>query len=423
MKESSKSRYDYYVRNLISFTMVNILWQIGSTLVHPETSLIYFLKQVNASNLAVSAVVPVFMFFNSVPCILWGAVIHINKNMRKVLYLSCIWIIVPYLAIYLVLGNMKGIGFYFVPCLFLLLICSNLGLSLECVAYQNYVSYVVPEEKRGTLWGIVFSFGYIISLLAYPLMNALNERLDTFQYYRAGFLIFFIFALIATQFFLLVKEPKEEFHNVAQKINWYEYFCSCKDILAKDKNFRIYLLLQYLANFSICITTFTLLYIINLFDIPNEDTIKFTIIYCIIFGIGNYIGGRIGDKKGFRYIMLAALSIQIAFTSILLLNKNKLLVFIIYGCIVLGLAMKEVAVINIPIDSTRNINKSQYIGIANTVTAPSLLISLLFGRLVDIGVVSIHNVLVISIICLIASFILNSIFFKEPRNKFEITSR
>ena len=50
--------------------------------------------------------------------------------------------------------------------------------------------YVVPEEKRGTLWGIVFSFGYIISLLAYPLMNALNERLDTFQYYRAGFLIF-----------------------------------------------------------------------------------------------------------------------------------------------------------------------------------------------------------------------------------------
>ena len=42
MKESSKSRYDYYVRNLISFTMVNILWQIGSTLVHPETSLIYF---------------------------------------------------------------------------------------------------------------------------------------------------------------------------------------------------------------------------------------------------------------------------------------------------------------------------------------------------------------------------------------------
>ena len=121
--------------------------------------------------------------------------------------------------------------------------------------------------------------------------------------------------------------------------------------------------------------------------------------------------------------MLAALSIQIVFTSILLLNKNKLLVFIIYGCIVLGLAMKEVAVINIPIDSTMNINKSQYIGIANTVTAPSLLISLLFGRLVDIGVVSIHNVLVISIICLIASFILNSIFFKEPRNKFEITSR
>lgn len=419
MMGSSESRYDNYLRNLISFTMVNILWQIGSTLVLPETSLIYFLKQVNASNLAVSAVVPVFMFFNSVPCILWGAVIHINKNMRKVLYLSCIWTVVPYLAIYLMLGNMNGNGFYFVPCLFLLLICSNLGLSLECVAYQNYVSYVVPEKKRGTLWGIVFSFGYIISLLAYPIMNALNERLDTFQYYRAGFLIFFIFALIATQFFLFVKEPKEEVHSTAQKINWYEYFCSCKDILAKDKNFRIYLLLQYLANFSICITTFSLVYFINLFNIPNEDTIKFTIIYCIVFGVGSYIGGRIGDKKGFRFIMLAALSIQIIFTFILLLNKDKFLVLIIYGVIVLGLAMKEVAVINIPIDSTSSINKSQYIGIANTITAPSLLISLLFGRLVDIGIVSVRNVLGISIIGLTASFILNGIFFKEPRNSFE----
>ena len=419
MMGSSESRYDNYLRNLISFTMVNILWQIGSTLVLPETSLIYFLKQVNASNLAVSAVVPVFMFFNSVPCILWGAVIHINKNMRKVLYLSCIWTVVPYLSIYLMLGNMNGNGFYFVPCLFLLLICSNLGLSLECVAYQNYVSYVVPEKKRGTLWGIVFSFGYIISLLAYPIMNALNERLDTFQYYRAGFLIFFIFALIATQFFLFVKEPKEEVHSTAQKINWYEYFCSCKDILAKDKNFRIYLLLQYLANFSICITTFSLVYFINLFNIPNEDTIKFTIIYCIVFGVGSYIGGRIGDKKGFRFIMLAALSIQIIFTFILLLNKDKFLVLIIYGVIVLGLAMKEVAVINIPIDSTSSINKSQYIGIANTITAPSLLISLLFGRLVDIGIVSVRNVLGISIIGLTASFILNGIFFKEPRNSFE----
>ena len=419
MMGSSESRYDNYLRNLISFTMVNILWQIGSTLVLPETSLIYFLKQVNASNLAVSAVVPVFMFFNSVPCILWGAVIHINKNMRKVLYLSCIWTVVPYLAIYLMLGNMNGNGFYFVPCLFLLLICSNLGLSLECVAYQNYVSYVVPEKKRGTLWGIVFSFGYIISLLAYPIMNALNERLDTFQYYRAGFLIFFIFALIATQFFLFVKEPKEEVHSTAQKINWYEYFCSCKDILAKDKNFRIYLLLQYLANFSICITTFSLVYFINLFNIPNEDTIKFMIIYCIVFGVGSYIGGRIGDKKGFRFIMLAALSIQIIFTFILLLNKDKFLVLIIYGVIVLGLAMKEVAVINIPIDSTSSINKSQYIGIANTITAPSLLISLLFGRLVDIGIVSVRNVLGISIIGLTASFILNGIFFKEPRNSFE----
>lgn len=415
MAINTKSRYDNYVRNLISFTLLNILWQIGSTLVHPETSLVYLLKEINASNLAVAAVVPVFMFFNSVPCIFWGAVIHINKNMKKVLYMSCLWIVVPYLFIYLIMGRMDGTNPRFVMLLFILLIVSNLGLSLESVSYQNYVSYVVPENKRGTVWGIVFSFGYVISLLAYPAMKFLNDKLSTYKYYQTGFLIFFIFALIATQSFLLVKEPNEEIHEETKRVNWKEYFISCKNILSNDKNFKGYLLIQYFVNFSICITTFALVYIINTFHIPNDDAIKFTIIYCIVFGIGSYVGGKLGDKKGFYIVMMIAIGIDILFTSLLLVNENKTLVFFIYGFIIFGLALKEVADVNITIDSTRSLNKSQYIGISKTVTAPSLLISLILGRLVDIGKISVHNVLTISIACLIIGFILNSIFVIEPR--------
>ena len=46
-----------------------------------------FLKQVNASNLAVSAVVPVFMFFNSVPCILWGQLYILTEYEKGSLFI------------------------------------------------------------------------------------------------------------------------------------------------------------------------------------------------------------------------------------------------------------------------------------------------------------------------------------------------
>lgn len=406
---------NFYVSNLICFTLVNILWQTGSTLVHPETSLIYLLEEIKASNFAVASVVPTFLFFSSVPCVFWGSVIHVNRNMRKVLYLSCLWIIVPYLLIYLIMGYMDGSTGVFIRLLFVLLIVSNVGLSLEAVAYQNYVSYVVPEKKRGTLWGIVFSFGYVLSLLAYPVMNYMNSHLSTYMYYRTGFLIFFIFALAATHFFLLVKEPEEQIILSEEKTDWKRYFSSCKEILVKDKNFTRYLLIQYLGNFSICITSFSLVYIIGLFKTTNDETIRFTIIYCMVFGIGSFVAGRLGDKKGFYSVMMISFVIVIIFTTLLIINKSEMMSYILYAFIIFGLGMKEVANINIPIDSTRNPNKAQHIGIAKTVTAPSLLISLLLGQLVDKGSLSVENVLWISVGGLIMGFILNCIFVKEPR--------
>ena len=135
----------------------------------------------------------------------------------------------------------------------------------------------------------------------------------------------------------------------------------------------------------------------------------------MVFGIGSFVAGRLGDKKGFYSVMMISFVIVIIFTTLLILNESEMMSYILYAFIIFGLGMKEVANINIPIDSTRNPNKAQHIGIAKTVTAPSLLISLLLGQLVDKGSLSVENVLWISVIGLIIGFILNCIFVKEPR--------
>lgn len=413
-----------YRRNLVGFTAVNAFWQVGSTFVLPNTSLIYFLNELNASNMAIGLVVPIFTIFSSVPCILWARVIRVDRRMRKLLAISCYLIFIPYLFVFVLMNflNLSNTNNIVIICL--LLILSNLALSYESVAYQNYVATVVPEKKRGTLWGIVFSFGYVISIITYPLMAYLDDKVSVYDFYKFGFLFFFGFAFLATQFIWMIKEPTEiKKTNLKENEKWGVYFKCCKEILEKDKNFRNFIFIQYFSNFSMCIRSFTLVYIINKFDISNTENIKYTIIYCIVFGFGSYVGGKTGDKKGFRFVFLMSMLFQSIGTILLLINTKYVINYIIYGLIVFSLSFQDLSVMNIPIDSTRDTNKSKYIGLSKTLVVPSLLISIFLGILVDKNVISFSGILIISSIILLFTFILILLFIIEPRNLLERKSK
>lgn len=416
MKSRRDNKLEIYKRNLISFTLVNIFWQMGSTFVIPETSLIFFINYLGASNMIIGLIVPIFMVFSSVPCIIWGAVVKNSPKMRRFLVFTCYATIIPYLIIFLIMQWYQLPTISFVILLLILLMASNLALSLESVSYQNYVAAVVPEKKRGTLWGIVFSSGYIFSLALYPLMHVMYTHLSVFAYYKYGFLIFFIFAFTATQFFWLVKEPDGiSVKTEKEKINWHQYFSSCKDIIFKDTNFRNFLLIQNLSNFSICIRSFSIVFMVSLFHITNHDIIRFTLLFCIFFGIGNYIGGKLGDHKGFRFILQLSMLLQSFGAILLILSRDLLLSYCVYAVIVMGFAMQDLAVINIPIDSIKETNKSKYIGISKTLSIPSLLLSIPLGMLVDRQIISLSGIMVISSISLLVTFLLLKLFFTETR--------
>jgi len=82
------SKLETYRRNLISFTLVNIFWQMGSTLMIPETSLIFFISYLGVSNMIIGLIVPIFMVFGTAPGIIWGAIVKNGPKMRKFLIFS-----------------------------------------------------------------------------------------------------------------------------------------------------------------------------------------------------------------------------------------------------------------------------------------------------------------------------------------------
>jgi MFS family permease len=405
-----------YKRNLISFTLINIFWQMGDTFVVPYTALIYFLKELNARTIVVSSIVPIFLFFNTFPSMFWGIFLRNDKNIRFKLVLYCAMIYVPYFVIFLMLEFMNIYNSIFIYILLMLFMVSNVGTSIESLAFRNYVANSVPQKRRGTLWGIVFSSGYLISLIAFPFMNLLNNNLDVYTYYKYSFLIFFVFAFIGSLFFLLTKGPKDIVYSDNKEVmSLKNYFKTSFSIMKKNKNFRNLIFIMYLNNFTIVVASFLMVYIIDKFDISNAQNIQFTILFIVIFGLGTLLAGKLGDKLGFKKVLLLSSIINPCGVILLLLSPKLIFVFFIFPVIVLSQALEEQVIINMPIECCPEENKVQYIGIFNTFTSLSIFFPIILGGLIDSRVITLPVVLSLSAVFVFIAFLLFIFVFKEPR--------
>ncbi|HOL24520.1 MAG TPA: MFS transporter [Candidatus Hydrothermia bacterium] len=416
MTEQVTQQEKNYKRNLVGFTLVNVFWQMGATFVIPQTALIYFLKELNATNLIIGSIVPIFLFFHSFPSMFWGAVLQNDKNIRLKLLFYCALIFFPYFVIFLLLSNFNIYNSIFIYILLGLFMFSNIGASIESLAYQNYVANAVPPNKRGTLWGIVFSFGYLVSLIAFPIMNTLNKNLNTYNYYKYSFLIYSLFAFVASLFFFLTKGPKPVASKEKKsKVNFKNYLKNSVAILKNDRNFRNLLLIMYLNSFITVISSFMMIYIIKQFNISNSQNIQFSIIFALLSGVGVFVAGKTGDKLGFKKVLLISNMVNSLAVILLLINNSFQLVYLIFPLIVFSLALQEQAVINLPIECCPDDNKVQYIGIFNTLTSPSLFLPIILGLLIDSKFLNLGTVLGMSAAFVLLSFFLFLTIFKEPR--------
>lgn len=252
-------------------------------------------------------------------------------------------------------------------------------------------------SAAGAVGGTIVSF--ILYAVAYPSNFALL------------FILAFFITMISFNFLVRVKEsPSIRDEQDERKKN---IIAEAKKIITSNKNFRNFLIADAFALMSIAASSFYSVYAVEKFDLPASYAGTFTAIVMVTNIAANIIFGIIADTYGHRTNILM-MTVSSACAALLAVISTNILmygfVFFFLACAVQIQAISRQPIIA---EMCRENERPMYVGIMNTVTAPTVFIGILFGLLVpSIGYPAIF---VITSLLAVNSFMILYKFVAEPR--------
>jgi MFS family permease len=191
-------------------------------------------------------------------------------------------------------------------------------MGIQRVVFQVLMAKVVPISRRGRLqaWRSAAG-GLIAALMAYCAGKYLIEP-DLFGHgYPLTFLLAFVATSLGISFFrILIREPEPP--TVAARARLRERLRDFPRLLAGDRSFMLFLIVQMLATAGRIATPFYILYVGQLIPLSGGTLGLLSVAFLGADMLSNLVWGYTGDKAGFRRVLLFSLVTWIGATVLLM---------------------------------------------------------------------------------------------------------
>lgn len=266
---------------------------------------------------------------------------------------------------------------------FVLLIWQGFGGGFTATAWQSLIAKIMPAQLYGRFFGIQTSAVTFLmavgSILAGLLLAAYYYPLDfTVCFLLATAMMFvslFFLALTKEESVTPVSNPADDEIPFREKL---------RSILRADKDFRWYLLARMLTQFATMGFAFYTIYAVKEFGV-DERLIGFLTGLLLFTEVAvNPIMGWLGDRRG--HLLTLQIGIAATIASVLLAMGAQSVTWFFPIFILAGIA--NVAAWTVPISMTLEFSpesqRPAYIGLSNTLIAPSTFIApIIAGLLID----------------------------------------
>ncbi|HSP87812.1 MAG TPA: MFS transporter [Ignavibacteriaceae bacterium] len=269
--------------------------------------------------------------------------------------------------------------------LFLIFIAAITGSSSGLFWY-DFFSRTTPVKLRGRLLSIRLLLGSALGMLGGSTVAIILSSVVFPHNFALLFLIAFLLSMVS--FFILtrLKESTEEIpvKNRTEVIppSFKETFRRSKKILKENSDFKNFMIADALILMALTASAFYAVYAIRKFNLPSAYAGTFTIILMASQVFGNFIFGYLADFFGHKINIIilaassAAASICAAFANNVLLYG---VVFFFVGCTITLQGISRLAIV---VEMCNESERPIYIGLLNTITAPTVLFGIIGGLLI-----------------------------------------
>jgi len=377
-----------------------------------------FLTFLKASSFQIGLVTAIFWAGFAVPQV-WAAyateTYKIKKSfMAKVLLISNLsWLIA---GIYIVVTKTTNPAV--AAWLFLILFawaCALIGMFIP--GQFSLLFKIIPSERLGQLLGILFAVQFAALFVGGPIINLANEKFEPPMNFAVLFFLTFIITIIISFILLSIKEPEGE--DLEGSPSFGAYIGKCMDIVKTDKTLVKFIVGKWLMTGHYVMLAFMLAYLMNERGFDPAKIGYFNALH----GIGMFIGGftitKIADMYGPKQMLITSHIIAVIYTAIVWLipTASPLLIFVAFALTGLTQVSDNVGYSNMCMFCCPTLDKSTYVAVTNVgVNMLTVPLPMIFGKLMDMGVLSYNGMFGITLGMMIVAIIYVSLVVDNPKS-------
>ena len=259
---------------------------------------------------------------------------------------------------------------------YLLFAWHNFGAGATAVAWQDMVAKVIPMDRRGLFMGLG-TFGGTATGVFGAIIAA--RFLDLYEF-PSGYVICFalagLFILISWFFLRLTREVPSE--KPEEHTSNKEYFRKLPAILKQDSNFSWFLICQLILSFGGMAWGFLAVFAVDRWQLSDGYVGTFNSALLIGQSIGNLLFGIIGDRKGYKIVILGSTLVAVVALVLPLFVVNPAWFYLVFGLRGISLGGFFMTMLLVMEFSKPEIRPT-YIGISNTTLGAAGIFAPLIG--------------------------------------------
>ncbi len=260
---------------------------------------------------------------------------------------------------------------------FALLIWQGLGGGLTATAWQSMISKIIPPRQRGTFFGSQSAAANLLASGSAVAAGLVLERLGS----PFGFTVCFLgasAAMTVSWFFLNgTREPAIAPQNAPESQR--DFWKGIGTILRRDRDFRWFLIARMLAQVAMIGFAFYIVYVVRQFNVDAALAGIMTGVLMATQIAANPILGWIGDRSSHRFVMQVGALAAAAGAAIAWWATDVNWFFLVLMLSGIANAALWTTSLTLTLEFGSGTERPAYIGLANTLVAPSTILAPLLG--------------------------------------------
>jgi MFS family permease len=333
----------------------------------------------------------------------------------------------PFIVLYSALGErlpwlITGllIGFFAESTPWIALAAIYLGLAVTSAtsgilmpAWFDMIAKVIPLRKRGIWFGLGNGLGALMGIAGAAIAGRLLASLPFPQNYAMCFLLAFLFTSVSWMGLALNREPDSP--SIRTHSSFLGYIRQLPAVIRRDRNYQSYLISRSISNLGGMAAGFFIVYGAERFGLNGAQVGGLTAVYVGIQALINLAWGYIGDRKGHKLVLVwSTAAMGLALLAALLVASPLVLwaLFILLGVAVAG---DNTSGLNIILEFCGDEERPTYIGLTNTLLAPSRAIAPLLGGWLA-TLLGFSPMFAVALVATIVGCLMLELLVREPRH-------